>query len=110
MQDGTFSDHGRSRFIGSAIFVFIESTAPTFNAFQNNTIQLVPAGVVSQVTQLSKIQGQTSEQGGQSQNNTHFRESLEALEDAKAAKAARAVKKPDKNTCKYFYCKKKITI
>ncbi|OJJ94983.1 hypothetical protein ASPACDRAFT_1860640 [Aspergillus aculeatus ATCC 16872] len=81
MQDGRFSEQGHSRPIGQAIFIFIGGTASSFKEFQNDTIQLIPAGTTSPSMPAPDTQ---------SQGNRY-----KAVEDAKAVKAARAVKKPD---------------
>ncbi|CAH0024517.1 unnamed protein product, partial [Clonostachys rhizophaga] len=82
MQDGTFFDHGYSRPIGRAIFIFIGGTAATFDEFKNDQIQLIPGGFV---------RNDPIPEG----SSTTVGDEIKAVEDAKAAKAARAVKKPD---------------
>ncbi|PYH77621.1 hypothetical protein BO82DRAFT_435724 [Aspergillus uvarum CBS 121591] len=81
MQDGRFSEQGHSRPIGQAIFIFIGGTASSFKEFQDDTIQLIPAGTTSPSMPAPDTQSQ--------------RDRYKDVEDAKAGKAARAVKKPD---------------
>lgn len=96
MQDGKFFDHGYKRPIGQAIFIFIGGTAPTFEEFQNDKIQLISAATT---IPKSPLPGASTplpiSLGGLPQDPYSRRSSILEVEDAKAAKAARAVKKPD---------------
>ncbi|KAE8334578.1 hypothetical protein BDV24DRAFT_170051 [Aspergillus arachidicola] len=93
MQDGEFSEHGTSRPIGQAIFVFIGGTTSTFDEFQNDLVQIIPGAV--DTVQVYLQHSPPSSTVTSPPPSLPYGEWRKELEVNRRKKAAKSVKKPD---------------
>lgn len=102
MQDGKFNDHGYSRPIGKAIFIFIGGTAHTYAEFENVKIRLTSAGSATIIapqpslkSSRSRSEGSAASIGNEPPQWNRFVHEWRGQQEDMEEKAAKTVKKPD---------------